>query len=180
MIPTPTIIEWSRRVPWPSVDQVEQDLLLSRLIVEIANDDYPGNELVFRGGTCLNKLVSPTPLRYSEDLDYVRTTGGGIREFTRAVTDIGDPLWHGHTGHHHLWMPMTQLDVQPEDLVAAFAPCRPDGATRRRAERSVSTERRTLVRRHVEPERDDELGYRAETTRPGLGISAEHGRCPVQ
>ena len=92
MIPAATITEWSRQVPWPSVDQVEQDLLLSRLIVEIANDDYLGNELIFRGGTCLHKLVAPTPLRYSEDLDYVRTTSGGIREFTRAVTSIGDRL----------------------------------------------------------------------------------------
>jgi predicted nucleotidyltransferase component of viral defense system len=63
--------------------------VLSRLIIEIANDDYLGSELVFRGGTCLHKLVAPTPLRYSEDLDYVRTTGGGIREFTRAITSIG-------------------------------------------------------------------------------------------
>ena len=92
MIPAAAITEWSRQVPWPSVDQVEQDLLLSRLIVEIANDDYLGNELIFRGGTCLHKLVAPTPLRYSEDLDYVRTTSGGIREFTRAVTSIGDRL----------------------------------------------------------------------------------------
>jgi len=31
-------------------------------------------------------------LRYSEDLDYVRTTGGGIAEVTRAVTEIGKRL----------------------------------------------------------------------------------------
>jgi len=79
-------------VPWPTVEQVEQDLVLSRLIVEIANDGYLGNELVFRGGTCLHKLHAPEPFRYSEDLDYVRSTGGGIRELTRAVTRIGDRL----------------------------------------------------------------------------------------
>jgi len=32
------------------------------------------------------------PLRYSEDLDYVRTTAAGIAEVTRAVTDIGKRL----------------------------------------------------------------------------------------
>src|SRR5665647_1340997 len=37
-------------------DQVEQDLLLSQLICLIAGDDYLGDELVFRGGTCLHKL----------------------------------------------------------------------------------------------------------------------------
>ena len=74
------------------VEQIEQDLLLSRLIVEIANDDYLGDELVFRGGTCLHKLHAPEPLRYSGDLDYVRSAGGGIRDLTRAVTQIGDRL----------------------------------------------------------------------------------------
>lgn len=54
MIPRPAIVEWGRTVPWPTVDQIEQDLLLSRLIVEIANDAYLGEELVFRGGTCLH------------------------------------------------------------------------------------------------------------------------------
>ncbi len=33
-----------------------------------------------------------------------------------------------------LWMALTQLDVEPDDLVAAFAPYRPDGFTGRRAE----------------------------------------------
>lgn|GEM_PF-5020548 len=92
MIPRAVITEWGRTVPWPTVEQVEQDLVLSRLIVEIANDDYLGDELVFRGGTCLHKLHAPEPFRYSEDLDYVRSTGGGIRELTRAVTRIGDRL----------------------------------------------------------------------------------------
>lgn len=56
MIPAAVITEWSHRAAWPAVEQVEQDLLLSRLIVEIANDDYLGGELVFRGGTCMHKL----------------------------------------------------------------------------------------------------------------------------
>ena len=92
MIPRGAITEWGRTVPWPTVEQIEQDLLLSRLIIELANDDYLGYELVFRGGTCLHKLHAPKPLRYSEDLDYVRNTAGGIRELTRAVTQIGKRL----------------------------------------------------------------------------------------
>jgi predicted nucleotidyltransferase component of viral defense system len=79
-------------VPWPTVEQIEQDLLLSRLIVEIASDEYLGDELVFRGGTCMHKLHASEPLRYSEDLDYVRSTSGGIGALTRAVTDIGKRL----------------------------------------------------------------------------------------
>ena len=92
MIPEAAITEWGRTVPWPTVEQIEQDLLLSRLIIEIANDDYLGDELVFRGDTCLHKLHAPHPLRYSEDLDYVRSTGGGIRELARAVSQIGRRL----------------------------------------------------------------------------------------
>lgn len=92
MIPRAAITEWGRTVPWPTVEQIEQDLLLSRLIIEIANDDYLGDELLFRGGTCLHKLHAPKPRRYSEDLDYVRSTAGGIRELTRAVTQIGKRL----------------------------------------------------------------------------------------
>jgi len=60
--------EWTSRAPWPAQVQIEQDLVLSRLIVEIAGHDLLGAELAFRGGTCLNKLHLPRPLRYSEDL----------------------------------------------------------------------------------------------------------------
>ncbi len=77
MIPSRLITAWSRFAPWLTDEQVEQDLVLSRLIVELANHPVLGEELVFRGGTCLHKVVLPTPLRYSEDLDYVRATHGG-------------------------------------------------------------------------------------------------------
>ncbi len=92
MIPQPASVEWGRTASWPSDDQIEQDLLLSRLIVEIANDGYLGEELVFRGGTCLRKLHLATPRRYSEDLDYVRRSGGGISNITRSLTAIGTRL----------------------------------------------------------------------------------------
>ena len=36
MIPQAAITEWAAQVPWPTPEQIEQDLLLSRLIVEIA------------------------------------------------------------------------------------------------------------------------------------------------
>ncbi len=65
MIPAANITAWSHVAPWPTDDQVEQDLVLSRLIVEIANHPVIGDELVFRGGTCLHKLALPEPLRYS-------------------------------------------------------------------------------------------------------------------
>ena len=44
MIPRAHIVEWGSRTGWPTGEQVEQDVLLSRLIIEIANDPYLGEE----------------------------------------------------------------------------------------------------------------------------------------
>lgn len=90
MITPADIAHWRTRVPWVDPDQVEQDLVLSRLIVEIANHPLLGDELVFRGGTCLHKLHLPTPRRYSEDLDYVRVTSSGIGPVLDALREVGD------------------------------------------------------------------------------------------
>jgi predicted nucleotidyltransferase component of viral defense system len=92
VIPAPAVTAWSLTAPWPTRAQVEQDLLLSRLIIEVANHPYLGGELVFRGGTCLHKLHLDAPRRYSEDLDYVRTTAGGIKDLTAALTGLGRDL----------------------------------------------------------------------------------------
>lgn len=88
MIPQAAITYWSRRVPWPNPDQVEQDLVLSRLICEIADHPLLGAELVFRGGTCLHKVHLLRPLRYSEDLDYVRATHGPIGPVLTALREV--------------------------------------------------------------------------------------------
>lgn len=92
MIPAIAIADWGNTVPWPSADQLEQDLTLARMIVEIANDPYLGDELVFRGGTCLHKLHLNPGLRYSEDLDYVRRTAGSIGELLAALRNVGERL----------------------------------------------------------------------------------------
>jgi hypothetical protein len=92
MIPEAFVTAWSARAPWPTPAQVEQDLLLSRVLIEMYQNDYLSNELVFRGGTCPHKLHLPTPRRYSEDLDFVRTTSSGIGPLTKAVTALGERL----------------------------------------------------------------------------------------
>lgn len=121
MIPQASVIEWSRSAPWPTLEQVEQDLLLSRLIIEIAKDEYLAEELVFRGGTCLHKLILPKPFRYSEDLDYVRRTAGGIADVMRAVTRIGERLG---------MEVRTQISKQPQGL--------PSRAVRKRCRKDAS------------------------------------------
>ncbi|MCL2808423.1 MAG: nucleotidyl transferase AbiEii/AbiGii toxin family protein [Coriobacteriia bacterium] len=92
MINLDAIIAWGKTHPWPSLEQVEQDLLISRAVCEIASDSYLSKELVFRGGTALNKLFTKAAYRYSEDLDYVRLTDGGIGQLLSALRSIGEQL----------------------------------------------------------------------------------------
>lgn len=56
MIPAQNIVAWGNVVPWADPRQVEQDLVISRALVEIFRDDVLRNALRFRGGTALNKL----------------------------------------------------------------------------------------------------------------------------
>lgn len=92
MIPRSVVTAWSVGHPWPEADQVEQDLLLARAICEIANDELLGGELVIRGGTAFHKLYLDRPCRYSEDLDYVRRSAGGIGEVMKRLTWMGGEL----------------------------------------------------------------------------------------
>lgn len=88
MIPQAAITAWGVTRPWPTMDQVEQDLLLARTIVAIYEHPLLNTELVFRGGTCLHQAHLPAPLRYSEDLDFVRRTHTGIGPVLDALRDV--------------------------------------------------------------------------------------------
>ena len=88
MIARDFVTQWGTVAPWPNPRQIEQDLVLSRLILEIAADPLLGRELAFRGGTCLHKLHLPVAQRYSEDLDYVRTTRSGAGPLINALRAI--------------------------------------------------------------------------------------------
>ncbi len=88
MITEADIAHWRHHAPWPTSEQIEQDLVLSRLIVEIASHPLLSGELVFRGGTCLHKLWLRRPWRYSEDLDYARRTSGGVGKIFDAIREI--------------------------------------------------------------------------------------------
>lgn len=90
MINLATLNQWRQVAPWTADDNVEQDLVLSRLIVEIANHELLGKELVFRGGTCLHKLWMDRPWRYSEDLDYVRRNPGGVGEILDSIREVAE------------------------------------------------------------------------------------------
>lgn len=98
MIPQADIIAWRRVAPWGDDGMVEQDLVLSRALVEIFSDAALAQALAFRGGTAIHKVVLAPPSRYSEDLDLVQVEPGpigAVLDRLRARLDpwLGKPTW---------------------------------------------------------------------------------------
>jgi predicted nucleotidyltransferase component of viral defense system len=95
MIPLTDIRAWGNVVPWKNVEQIEQDLVISRSLVEIYSDKYLSENLAFRGGTALNKIHFPTQPRYSEDIDLVQKNAGPIRDIItglrNSISFLGEP-----------------------------------------------------------------------------------------
>ncbi|MCF8330365.1 MAG: nucleotidyl transferase AbiEii/AbiGii toxin family protein [Crocinitomicaceae bacterium] len=88
MIPKPYIAQWKDHVPWNSFEQVEQDLVISRVLVEIFSDEFLNENLAFRGGTALHKLyLNPAP-RYSEDIDLVQIKPGPIKPIMERLNEV--------------------------------------------------------------------------------------------
>jgi predicted nucleotidyltransferase component of viral defense system len=96
MIPRAYITEWRRHAPWPRSAQVEQDLVISRALVEIFRHPDLAGALAFRGGTALFKLHVP-PRRYSEDIDLVQVHPGPIGTALDALKSVLNP-WLGEPG----------------------------------------------------------------------------------
>ena len=98
MIPAQNIVAWGTVVPWADQRQIEQDLIISRAIVAIFADPFLREALRFRGGTALNKLHFPAPLRYSEDIDLVRTQAGPMGPLLDALRAVLQP-WLGRANY---------------------------------------------------------------------------------
>ena len=98
MIPREFILGWRQHAQWKNLVQVEQDLIISRALVDLYNEPHVREALVFRGGTALNKLFLKPPTRYSEDLDFVQKNTDPIGQTIDAIRDclkpwLGDPKW---------------------------------------------------------------------------------------
>jgi len=96
MIPKNYIQEWSKIVPWQEPRQVEQDLIITGVLLKIYENQILKRSLAFRGGTALNKLFFNPPTRYSEDIDLVQITPapiGAVIDLIRSVLDswLGEP-----------------------------------------------------------------------------------------
>ena len=76
MIPRDYVTAWRTRAPWVQDAQVEQDLVLSRALVEIFSHPVLAEGLAMRGGTAIYKLYLQPAARYSEDIDLVQIEAG--------------------------------------------------------------------------------------------------------
>jgi predicted nucleotidyltransferase component of viral defense system len=96
MIPTNEIRAWSNVVPWVNDEQIEQDLVICRSLVEIFSDSLLAENLAFRGGSAIHKLFLHPQPRYSEDIDLVQKKSGPVKEviirLRKALAYISEPV----------------------------------------------------------------------------------------
>ena len=115
MIPAQNIVAWGNLVPWTDARQIEQDLIISRALVDIFSDPVLREALRLRGGTGLNKLHFPAPLRYSEDIDLVRTSHGPIGPVLDRLRAVLEP-WLGRAQFKQSRVaPKLRFRVEAED-----------------------------------------------------------------
>ena len=88
MIPRPYIARWQQHAPWNEFAQVEQDLVISRVLVELFSDEFLRENLAFRGGTALHKLYLSPARRYSEDIDLVQIKPGPIKPVMQRIGEV--------------------------------------------------------------------------------------------
>lgn len=117
MIPRACITAWRSEAPWASDAQVEQDLVLSKALVELFSDEELRNQFALRGGTALSKLILHPACRYSEDIDLVQTRAGpigGAIDRIRARLDpwLGNPR-RGHSQGNTTLLYRFESEIQP-------------------------------------------------------------------
>lgn len=121
MIPRDFITAWRQHAPWQLDAQIEQDLVISRAIVELFRIPELADRLVFRGGTALYKLYLTPPARYSEDIDLVQIRAEPIGEtidLARSVLDtwLGAPRRQLKEGRVNLVYRFESEDAPPLKL----------------------------------------------------------------
>lgn len=102
MIPQQYITEWSEIAPWKANEQVEQDLIISRTLVELFSDEFIAERVAFRGGTAIHKLYLEPQPRFSEDIDLVQISaepiGSIINKIRKLLSFLGKPKIKQKTG----------------------------------------------------------------------------------
>jgi len=92
MIDRLSIANWQIQHASLSSDELylEQDLVISRALVDLYNHPVIKKELALRGGTALQKCFFSKPTRYSEDLDFVQIRQAPIGPILDAVREALD------------------------------------------------------------------------------------------
>ena len=120
MIPITDIRAWGNVVPWKNSEQIEQDLVISRSLVEIYSDKYLNENLAFRGGTALHKLFFSSQPRYSEDIDLVQKHAGPIKDIITglrtALAFLGEPKVKQKTNNNTLIFRFDSENITPVPL----------------------------------------------------------------
>jgi len=126
MIPRANINAWRNTAPWPESGQVEQDLIISRSLVELFRRPEVAEQAAFRGGTALHKLFVNPPCRYSQDIDLVQCQAGPIKGLVDGIRDaldhwLGKPKWKQGQGRFTLYyffdtsfQPVTRMRLKVE------------------------------------------------------------------
>ena len=95
MVPISFITAWRQQAPWLYSEQVEQDLVICRALVEIFSDEWLASRLAFRGGTALHKLYLQPQPRFSVDIDLVQITAEPFGPVVNRIRDrlafLGEP-----------------------------------------------------------------------------------------
>jgi predicted nucleotidyltransferase component of viral defense system len=120
MIPANEIRAWSNVVPWITDEQIEQDLVICRSLVEIFSNKFLAENLVFRGGTALHKLYLHPQPRYSEDIDLVQKKAGPIKEVIEqlrlCMSYLGEPTVKQKANNNTLVYRFNSESVTPVSL----------------------------------------------------------------
>lgn len=90
MIPKRYIEEWKEFAPWHTDAQIEQDLIIERVLIAIFSNDFLRENLAFRGGTALHKIYLKPQARYSEDIDLVQINKGSIGDILDKLKEVID------------------------------------------------------------------------------------------
>ena len=122
MIPKKILARWKENeAPWKYLQMVEQDLILTRILVEIYKQPKIKGNLAFRGGTALNKLYISPPARFSEDIDLVQINSeptGETLDQLRAAIDpwLGKPKWKVTERSVKIYYSYQSVDNEPVKL----------------------------------------------------------------
>jgi len=121
MIQRNAIIEWGAVAPWRELRFIEQDLVLSRALIAIYDNEHLRQRLAFRGGTAMYKLYLNPPARYSEDIDLVQIN----------AEPIGKVLDHLKDTLSFLGLPRTTSKERNNTLIYRIEAEEPKGTTLR-------------------------------------------------